>query len=297
MSRPIILHERIPLPSAPVANQGVTVKADASLLNPPEAMRVDYIVLEEESGFARGVRVRAALREREFWTSIPTEMSTFNNIVRDGDPTPEGDEQGEYWLGEPYLLRRGHTINIEVENRIVGPGGQFYRIQGQLLFQGEGITSKRPYDLVVPFDVPAGTLRRTFGANQNVKVSGREDILIKALCWSRVVDTQAWNSRFIGLGVKPSYGQQWHGNGGTARGGGSLLPPLYVYGNVRGPRVAAFYKPTTPLLLEQGDEITFEFENRNQGAPGTFNRVVLLTIVGTSIAGSEIKTPVVPAEV
>lgn len=275
--RPVFLYERLVVAPRPNIQTplGPVARIDPTLITPPERIKVDHIIACHEDGQLGGMAVRPSLREREYWPTIPLSIDNYDNHLR--EPVPN-DYQGTHWLKEPYLLRRGHSISIEIQNRMVD-----FTLQGEVVFQGIGFKSKRPYDLVVPFETAPGTLegrKQTFGGQTTARVSGREDVLIKAVSWRRGIETEGWNPRLIGLGIHPSYGQKWHSPGGTARGAGEDLPPLVAYSNVRGPLVDMFYSPPTDLFLEQGDDITFEFYSQIQGA----DRTVLLMIVGTTTA-------------
>lgn len=278
--RPVFLFQRIPLPAGPPAPEppgtpSQVVRADPTIMTPPEAMRVDWIILDaEEQGAAVGVRCRPMMVEQEFWSKLPAQAFLFNNLQR---PAPSID-YGEHYLDEPFLMRRGSHMNIIIENRMVG-----LETEGTVLFDGYGIKSKRPKQLVIPFEMAAGTaagVKTTFGGRQSATISGREDVLITKVAWKRGIDAEAWNPRLLGLQVEPSYGQKWVSKGGTARGAGTLLCPLAFISNIRGPDLACFWKPDSEVIMDQGDEISFEFDNIIQGVPIT----ALLGVFGTSVA-------------
>lgn len=275
--RPIFLFQRIPLAAAPVppGTPSQVVRADPTLMAPPEAMRVDWIILDaEEQGAAAGIRCRPMMVEQEFWSKLPAVSFLFHNLQR---PGPSLD-YGEHYLDEPYLMRRGSHLNITIENRMVG-----LEAQGYVLFDGYGVKSKRPKQLVIPFQTAAGAaagVKRVFGGQQSTHISGREDLLITKVAWKRGLETEGWNPRLLGIQISPSQGQKWVSKGGTAQGAGTLLCPLAFISNIRGPELACYYKPDKEIIMEQGDEISFEFDNLTQGIPAT----ALLGIIGTSVA-------------
>jgi hypothetical protein len=278
VGRPILLHQRIPLPASTATGvPGQGTPSDPSTISPPEDMQIDYIYFDEERGLFNEVQVRPTMAERQFWPTRPVTLSNYNNVERAMD----SPDYGEFWLNEPYVLPRKHAIGLSMQNRNLNEA-----VKGLIMFQGIGQQSKRPYDLVLPFDLAAGV-----GFGQVVSVGGREgaiqakeDVAIHALTWARAIDSVGWNPRLIGLQVEPSYGSFWSAAGSTVGAVGRNLPPLTAYSNVRGPRVGAFYAPPGNLVLEQGDSITFEFFNMQQ-AP----RVATLTMIGTALAS--IKTP------
>lgn len=243
-------------------------------------MQVDYILFDEERGWNHDLLVRPSLGERSYWPGRPVQLPNYNNVERAVD----ADERGEFWLTEPYLLPRKHGIGVSMQNRNVGEA-----VKGLIVFQGTGVQSKRPYDLVIEFELDAalnlqGGPITSFGG-RTAAAQAKEDILIHALAWSRLPDSEGWNPRMIGLQVDPSYGSAWSGAGSTVGAAGRVLPPLTAYSTIRGPSIGGFYKPPDPgLVLEQGDAITFDFFNLM-----TAPRVASLTIIGTAMAS--IKTP------
>jgi len=275
--RPVFLFERIPVPPAPVdEDMGTIVASDPSFLAPPERIKVEHIIIHEEFNMPQGLVVRPALTEREKWSRIPIGVLNYYNTSREGGY----DHYGEHWLAMPYLLRRGHSISIEIENRVID-----LPIMGEVSFHGYGIRSLRPYDSTVLFSMPAGTvdgIKQKFGGQNTARVSGREDVLITAITWRRHPRSEGWNPLRIGLGIEPSYGNRWHSPGGTARGAGENLPPLAFYSNIRGPNIAMFYTPAQTITMEQGDDINFEFAGERGG--GQVARVALMCIIGTTTA-------------
>lgn len=270
MGRPILLNQRIPLPaSAAPGVLSAEVVSDPSTLAPPEDMQIDYIYFDEETNQVGDVVVRPSLGERSYWPSGPMPVLNYNNIARSVDSC----EYGEFWLENPYVLPRKHGISLSMQNR--GPNDD---VSGRLSFQGIGVQSKRPYDLTIDFDLPAGGVIRQIGGRQ-MAIQAKEDVEIHALAWKRSPDSEGWNPWLIGLQVEPSYGSYWSARGSTVGAAGIFLPPLTAYSNVRGPRVGAFYRPPRDVVLEQGDAITFEFQNAFQA-----ERTALVTIVGTAMA-------------
>ena len=289
MGRPIILFQRVNVLAAPALGTPTQqVSTDPNDIAPPEDMQVDYIVLDEESGAFGDLLVRPQLGQREYWPNEPTFLTNYNNLNRGIG----GDDQGEHWLEEPFKLSRRHSMSVRIQNRIPQLG-----IRGKVMFQGTGLETGQPYDLPINFELAAGTVDGVVGllGGRFAAVTGRENIEIHAITWTRHPESEGWDPRLIGMQVEPSYGQKWSGPGSTAGGAGSFLPPLYLYSNIRGPLVGCFYRPPGGMLrvvgadgiekqiqrgvtLLQSEVITFEFQNLDVNGA----RVAHLGIIGTA---------------
>lgn len=257
---------------------GVIVKTDPTFLSAPEAMKVDFIFICETEGKEEYLLVKPFLHEREFWVDRLVMPSLYNNYVRG----QSGENYGEHWLQDPFRVVRSHGVAIQLENLIVD-----YPISLQVMFQGYGVMSKREYSLSFDCDVPAGGAGgsyRDFGGRESI-VSGREDVMITALAWAAKPDPEAaFDSRRVGILVKPGHGTRWTGAGGGGVGGGQHIP-LIALSNVRGPKVGCFYRPHRGLILEQSDSVNFEIASHL-----TLRHLqALVGVVGTGITEIEVK--------